>query len=263
MFQRVTTVALYDTLGEAATKYIFDQTEMTSIACSGEYVAKLTKIKQDDAAEAEKTSNKTIDIDNEPVLDEEGNEIPQTLTKMHRLANIITFDEVSKDDIAKAEEAGIKVHTFDEVCKLGKENPCEPTEPVKDDVFMFSYTSGTTGNPKGVKLQHKMCLMTSYAINVKFGKQRLSKDDTYISYLPAAHSFEQGLFGVVMSFGMKCGFYGGDPLAMVKNDLPALKPTIFPSVPRLYNRIYGRIQDQFKAATGCKACLISKAVKAK
>jgi len=85
--------------------------------------------------------------------------------------------------------------------------------------------------------------MTSYAINVKFGHQALGAHDTYISYLPAAHSFEQGLFGAVMAFGMKCGYYGGDPLAMIKNDLPMLKPTIFPSVPRLYNRIYGKIKD--------------------
>jgi long-chain acyl-CoA synthetase len=41
--------------------------------------------------------------------------------------------------------------------------------------------------------------------------------------------------------GMRCGFYGGDPLKLVTEDLPALKPTFFPSVPRIYNRIYGKI----------------------
>lgn len=62
---------------------------------------------------------------------------------------------------------------------------------------------------------------------------------------------------------MRCGFYGGNPLALVSEDLPALKPTTFPSVPRIYNRIYGKIQDGFKNATGCKASLINNAVSTK
>lgn len=50
---------------------------------------------------------------------------------------------------------------------------------------------------------------------------------------------------------------------MVAEDIPVLKPTFFPSVPRLYNRIYGKIQDKFKAATGIKAWLVNKAVASK
>jgi long-chain acyl-CoA synthetase len=57
---------------------------------------------------------------------------------------------------------------------------------------MLSYTSGTTGDPKGVKLTHKMILGSAWAamnhVSVAF-----SNEDSYISYLPAAHSFEQCL----------------------------------------------------------------------
>jgi long-chain acyl-CoA synthetase len=57
---------------------------------------------------------------------------------------------------------------------------------------MFSYTSGTTGDPKGVKLTHKMILGSAWAamnhVSVAF-----HNSDSYISYLPAAHSFEQCL----------------------------------------------------------------------
>jgi len=42
--------------------------------------------------------------------------------------------------------------------------------------------------------------------------------------------------------GIKIGFYSGNPLNLIE-DLGVLKPTLFPSVPRLYNRIYGKIQD--------------------
>ena len=127
----------------------------------------------------------------------------------------------------------------------------------------FSYTSGTTGEPKGVKLTHKMICQTSCSVNHNMGNAPLCEKDTYISYLPAAHSFEQALFGCVLIYGMKCGYYGGDPLKMIAEDLPVLKPTFFPSVPRVYNRIFGKIQDTFSQAKGIKATLVNNAVKAK
>lgn len=106
---------------------------------------------------------------------------------------------------------------------------------------MFSYTSGTTGDPKGVKLTHRMLIQCAAAVNSRLASTNaeLCEKDTYISYLPAAHSFEQALFGVVLSFGMRAGFYSGDPQKLLKEDLPALKPTFFPSVPRIFNRVYG------------------------
>jgi len=75
---------------------------------------------------------------------------------------------------------------------------------------MFSYTSGTTGPPKGVKLTHKMVLSCSYGVNSRLGVGKISDYDTYISYLPAAHSFEQALFGMACSTGCKIGFFGGN-----------------------------------------------------
>lgn len=69
--------------------------------------------------------------------------------------------------------------------------------PSKDDVFILSYTSGTTGVPKGVKISHKMVLNTAFAVNSRMaiGGVAVGRNDCYISYLPAAHSFEQALVG--------------------------------------------------------------------
>lgn len=130
---------------------------------------------------------------------------------------------------------------------------------------MFSYTSGTTGDPKGVKLTHRMIITMATSLTVRIGRgsKAMDEDDTYISYLPASHSFEQGIFGITLIYGMRCGFYGGDPLKLVSDDLPALKPTFFPSVPRLYNRIYGKLTDGIKAATGVKKTLIDRGLATK
>lgn len=58
------------------------------------------------------------------------------------------------------------------------------------------------------------------------------------------------------------GFFGGD-VTKIKEDCAILQPTMFPSVPRLYNRIYGVLKDTFSKATGCKAKLVASANKKK
>ena len=62
-----------------------------------------------------------------------------------------------------------------------------------DDVFMLSYTSGTTGDPKGVMMTNKSAIIATYAANIRLGanSEVLSEKDTHISYLPLAHVFEQ------------------------------------------------------------------------
>ena len=61
---------------------------------------------------------------------------------------------------------------------------------------------------------------------------------------------------------MKIGFYAGNVLTLT-DDCAKLKPTFFASVPRLYNRIYGRVMAGIKAATGVKGWLVNKAINAK
>lgn len=129
---------------------------------------------------------------------------------------------------------------------------------------MFSYTSGTTGDPKGVKLTHKMVITTTYACQNRFlqGSEPFSSDDCYISYLPMAHSFEQCIFGISCMFGVRVGFFSGNVLKLTE-DMQILKPSFFPTVPRLFNRIYGKIQDGIKGATGLKGWLVNKAIDSK
>jgi long-chain acyl-CoA synthetase len=188
---------------------------------------------------------------------------------MHRLANLVCFDStVTPEDRAGAEAAGLKLYTMEEVIVRGqaeaKTGNVSVKAPEPDDIYMFSYTSGTTGDPKGVMLSHKMILGAAYAAQSRLATvgSALDEKDTYISYLPAAHSFEQVLFGVSILYGVRTGFFAGNVLKLT-DDIALLKPTLFPSVPRLYNKIYGKIQDKFKAATGIKAWLVNKAVAAK
>lgn len=173
------------------------------------------------------------------------------------MKNLIVFESSDKwtnEDRELAKKADLHLYFFDDVMKTGatylKENAsAKPRESTKEDIMMFSYTSGTTGDPKGVKLSHKMILGTGFAVNARLGCKAFNENDCYISYLPASHSFEQSLFGLALAIGSKIGFYSGNPRDLMA-DLAILKPTLFPSVPRIYNRLYGEISKTFKAATG-------------
>jgi len=109
-----------------------------------------------------------------------------------------------------------------------------------------------------------MVIGSSFAVQVRLSSTEapLGTDDCYISYLPAAHSFEQILFGISLIYGMKCGFFAGNMLKLT-DDISLLEPTFFPSVPRLYNKIYGKIKDGISKATGVKGWLVNKAIAAK
>ena len=70
------------------------------------------------------------------------------------------------------------------------------------------------------------------------------------------------LFSAALLNRGKIGYYQGDPLKIV-DDCGLLKPFTFPSVPRLYNRIYAKIKGKFEAETGCKKWLIDRALAVK
>jgi long-chain acyl-CoA synthetase len=68
-----------------------------------------------------------------------------------------TAEEVKQADIDKLKEAHpeLTVLSFEEVRKLGEDNPVDTVPPKREDLACIMYTSGSTGTPKGVMLTHK------------------------------------------------------------------------------------------------------------
>lgn len=90
----------------------------------------------------------------------------------------------------------------------------------------------------------------------------LFPNDVHLSYLPLAHILERVIAHTILFYGGRIGFYQGDVLKITE-DLAALKPTLFVSVPRLYTRLYDKIQAALSEAKGMKKSLAQKAVKTK
>lgn len=80
--------------------------------------------------------------------------------------------------------------------------------------------------------------------------------------MPLAHSLEQNMFAGTLANGSKMGFYSGDPLKLI-DDLQELKPHVFCSVPRLFNRIYDKILAGVREKSAMQQWLFNKAVNSK
>lgn len=157
-------------------------------------------------------------------------------------------------------QVGITLRSFAEVAEAGKAHKVANTPPTPDDIAIICYTSGTTGNPKGAVLTHRN--MIADASGANFAHLGLTQSDVHLSYLPLAHSFEQLVENALWMEGAAIGFYQGDTLKIL-DDIKALRPTLFPSVPRLFNRIYDKIMGGVREAGGIKATLFNQAFEAK
>ena len=118
------------------------------------------------------------------------------------------------------------------------------------------YTSGTTGRPKGVMLSHLNILSNAAACcDVLIA----GHDDLFLSFLPLSHTFERtcGYYLTVMTGSTTV--YARSVLVLAE-DLQTMRPTILVSVPRIYERVYGRIRAALDEGSPLKKKLFQLAV---
>uniref|UniRef100_A0A7M4ET39 Long-chain-fatty-acid--CoA ligase n=1 Tax=Crocodylus porosus TaxID=8502 RepID=A0A7M4ET39_CROPO len=166
------------------------------------------------------------------------------------LKSIILMDPFEKDLKERGKKCGVSIQSMQEV---------EPPRP--EDLSIVCFTSGTTGNPKGAMLTHGN-VVADFSGFLKVTESQWSPtcEDVHISYLPLAHMFERMVQSVVYCHGGRIGFFQGD-IRLLSDDMKALRPTIFPVVPRLLNRMYDKIFSQ--ADTPVKRWLLEFAAKRK
>lgn len=171
------------------------------------------------------------------------------------LKNVVTIGEVKQEDITELEKKGLTIMSWQSLIDFGKSNLCEIVKVDKATCLTFSYTSGTTGDPKAAMMSHGNFVAILAALEFH-PDLKLLKDDVHLSYLPMPHVFERLFIFSLLNKGAKIYYFGGDILK-IKDDLAEVKPTFFVSVPRIYNRFYDLIRRQFDLATGIKKFLIN------
>jgi long-chain acyl-CoA synthetase len=125
-----------------------------------------------------------------------------------------------------------------------------------DELATIVYTSGTTGKPKGVMLSHQNILS-----NVESGLQavEIRADDLLLSFLPLSHMFERVVgYYLSMMVGATVAYSRG--IKYLGDDMKMLQPTMFPSVPRIYERIYQQVQETLSQQSWIKKWLFHQAV---
>ena len=122
----------------------------------------------------------------------------------------------------------------------------------EDDLFTYIYTSGTTGPPKACMITHRNYYDMVGAVDDV--PQFIGPDDLILLYLPLAHNFGRCLHLLSVYVGATLAFCP-DPMR-VAEVAPVVKPTVLPSVPRVFEKVHTAVQASFDEATGVKRRLI-------
>uniref|UniRef100_A0A8C3G4C6 Long-chain-fatty-acid--CoA ligase n=1 Tax=Cyclopterus lumpus TaxID=8103 RepID=A0A8C3G4C6_CYCLU len=226
-------VPLYDTLGPDAIRFIINTADISTVIC-------------------DKVDKAQVLLDNVERKETSG------------LRRIILMDDFDADLVERGESCGILGRRCNDLLwksPAPADALVSPQPPAPDDLSIVCFTSGTTGNPKGVMLSHGN-VVADFSGFLKVTDKVIfpNKDDCLISFLPLAHMFERLIESVVYCHGGRIGFYQGD-IRLLPDDMKALRPTIFPVVPRLLNRMYDKIFSQ--ANTPVKRWLLNFAAKRK
>jgi long-chain acyl-CoA synthetase len=189
----------------------------------------------------------------------------------HVLEHSESVGVLCEDEVQRAKVDGVEldhVLTFADLDGLrergrehAKANPDAVAQAAaaldEDDLFTYIYTSGTTGPPKACMITHRNYY--EMAEKVRQIEDFTVSDDTMLLYLPLAHNFGRLMHLHSPHVGYTLAFCP-DPYA-VAEALPAVRPTVFPSVPRVYEKIYTGVLAKFAEATGVKRTLIDWALR--
>jgi long-chain acyl-CoA synthetase len=173
--------------------------------------------------------------------------VEEVASEVPSLQHVLTFHDLE----------GLATHGRD----FATGNPAaldEATEAIReDDLYTIIYTSGTTGPPKGCMLSNRNYYAMATVVD-RMEETYYHEDDVMLLYLPLAHNYGR----LMLLLGAHVGFtiaFLADPLR-VAEALPQVRPTLLPSVPRVYEKVHGAVLARFDSATGVKRRLIDWAL---
>ena len=182
--------------------------------------------------------------------------LSNTINKKDYIKKVITLDEVNKVinnlDLTNKEQyldfGTILKNNLLEEDKI-KNNKLKRTSPA-----CIIYTSGTAGNPKGVILSHGG-ILNNLVGACEIMKPLFNSRPVFLTWLPLSHSYEHCVQFAQIAVGAKV-FYA-ERIEKLLENMSESKPTIMTAVPRFYQNLYNKINNNLKKQTGFKAKLIN------
>ncbi|CAH8668521.1 unnamed protein product [Schistosoma bovis] len=203
-----TIVPLYPTLGDEALQHILSQTKMNCVLCAS-------------GREALHLMDK----------------FESSLEILMIVANDSKFEEVKSRYSSK-----VSIYLFEELMKLGLNKLLPKKNPLPTDLYMISYTSGSTGLPKGVLIRHKEFASSVIALHESFEFKMINSNSVHLSYLPLSHMMEQVAMSSHILMGACSGFLT-ESIDGLLDDAHILRPTLLAIVPRVLSRLYTKYQS--------------------
>ncbi|XP_050309994.1 long-chain-fatty-acid--CoA ligase 4 isoform X6 [Anthonomus grandis grandis] len=221
--QNIPLVTIYATLGDEAIAHGINETEVTTVITSYELMPKFKKV----------------------------------LAMTPKVKTLIYMEDQLKDLDKSEYDESIKIISFTDVLKLGKNSQYTDSLPATNDTAIIMYTSGSTGVPKGVIILHKNLIAT---LKTFCDATDIYEHDVMIGFLPLAHVFELLVETVCLCAGVPIGY--SSALTMIdssskikrgtKGDASVLKPSCMTSVPLILDRISKTIQDKVSKSSDFK-----------
>jgi long-chain acyl-CoA synthetase len=175
-------------------------------------------------------------------------EVAEDLSGVKRIVSVNTIEEDDEPHDPRL------VSLNDWIFGCSGELVVEPIDP--DSLATIVYTSGTTGRSKGVMLSHRNILFDAHSSSTC---GQLNSEDVFLSFLPLSHTLERtGGYYLPMLVGAEVAY--ARSIAQLGEDLATVQPTVLISVPRIYERVYGKIMDGLESKGGVARWLFRRAV---
>ena len=168
-----------------------------------------------------------------------------------KLRKIISIKRISEDD----EPNDSRLESLSDWL-FGLHGELQNKESAAEELASIVYTSGTTGRSKGVMLSHKNIMFDTFSA---MSCNPWKHDEVFLSFLPLSHMLER-MAGYYMAMAMDAEVAYARSIPQLGEDLLTIKPTVLVSVPRIYERVYGKIQDGLKAKSPVAKFLFKAAV---